>query len=115
MRPYPRVAVGLVLGITLLSATPRADTGGDANIAAEANNSWANMTAFNLQNDYIGRLAQTDQHANQFWLRFAKPFTVVGGTWLMPASLFAIEPAWASVEWVQRLIHCTRTPLRRLG
>lgn len=55
--------------------------------AAQANNPLANMTAFNLQNYYIGRLTETDEDANQFWLRYAQPFKLLGGEWLMRASL----------------------------
>ena len=55
--------------------------------AAQANNPLANMTAFNLQNYYIGELTESDKDANQFWLRFAKPFSVAGTNWLMRASL----------------------------
>lgn len=55
--------------------------------AAQANNPLANMTAFNLQNYYIGELTESDKDANQFWLRFAKPFSVLGTNWLMRASL----------------------------
>lgn len=45
------------------------------------------MTAFNLQDYYIGRLTETDKDANQFWLRFAQPFKLLGGDWLVRASL----------------------------
>lgn len=55
--------------------------------ATQANNPLANMTAFNLQNYYIGGLTETDQDANQFWLRYAQPFKLFGGEWLMRASL----------------------------
>ena len=44
------------------------------------------MVAFNLHNYYIGELTETDEDANQFWMRFAMPFTL-GGDWLMRASL----------------------------
>ncbi|MEH6588217.1 MAG: hypothetical protein V7720_16795 [Halioglobus sp.] len=59
----------------------------DAGSAAQANNPLANMTAFNLHNYYIGELTESDQDANQFWLRFAKPFAVGESSWLMRASL----------------------------
>jgi len=65
--------------------------------AAQANNPLANMTAFNLQNYYIGELTESDEDANQFWLRYAKPFTIGESNWLMRASLpvnsFPIPPA----------------------
>lgn len=57
-----------------------------ADIAAQANNPLANTTAFNLHNYYIGEQTGTGDSANQFWLRYAKPFKL-GGDWLMRASL----------------------------
>lgn len=59
----------------------------NADAVAQANNPLANMTAFNLQNYYIGELTGSDESANQFWLRYAKPFSLGGGNWLMRASL----------------------------
>ncbi|MEA1890114.1 MAG: hypothetical protein U9N50_10095 [Pseudomonadota bacterium] len=58
----------------------------DAALAAQANNPLANMTAFNLHNYYIGEQTGSGESANQFWLRYAKPFSL-GGDWLMRASL----------------------------
>jgi hypothetical protein len=58
-----------------------------ANDAAQANNPLANITAFNIQQYFIGKLTDTDQSANQFWLRYAKPFTLGRSKWLMRASL----------------------------
>jgi hypothetical protein len=58
-----------------------------ADAAAQANNPLANMTAFNLQNYYIGELTESDDSANQFWLRYAQPFSVAKTNWLMRASL----------------------------
>jgi hypothetical protein len=55
--------------------------------AAQANNPLANMTAFNIQNYYIGDMTQTGFDANQFWFRFAKPFAVGESNWLLRASL----------------------------
>jgi len=57
-----------------------------ADIAAQANNPLANMKAFNLHNYYIGEQTGSGESANQFWLRYAQPFTL-GGDWLMRASL----------------------------
>ena len=45
------------------------------------------MTAFNIQDYYIGDLTEVDDSANQGWLRFAKPFSVAETNWLMRASL----------------------------
>jgi len=59
----------------------------EASAAAQANNPLANMTAFNMQNYYIGDLTESDDSANQFWFRYAKPFSVSNTNWLMRASL----------------------------
>lgn len=59
----------------------------EAGAAAQANNPLANMTAFNIQDYYIGELTESDESANQLWLRYAKPFSVAGGDWLLRASL----------------------------
>ena len=58
-----------------------------ASVEAQANNPLARFTAFNLHNYYIGDLTDTDENANQFWLRFAKPFSVGKTKWLVRASL----------------------------
>jgi len=55
--------------------------------AAQANNPLANMTAFNIQNYYIGELTESDESANQFWLRFATPISVADTNWIFRASL----------------------------
>jgi hypothetical protein len=59
----------------------------DAENAAQANNPLANLTAFNVQSYYIGEVSETEQAANQFWLRYAKPFSIGDSLWLMRASL----------------------------
>lgn len=58
-----------------------------ADAAAQANNPLANMVAFNLHNYYIGELTETDENANQFWMRYAQPFSIAKTNWLMRASL----------------------------
>ena len=55
--------------------------------AAQANNPLANMTAFNLHNYYIGELTGPAEDANQFFLRYAKPFSIKKTSWLMRATL----------------------------
>jgi hypothetical protein len=70
--------------ISLLLCSTAAASEGD--LAAQANNPLANMTAFNLHNYYIGEQTGSGEDANQFWLRYAKPFSL-GGDWLMRASL----------------------------
>ena len=68
-----------------LQGNALAQQGGDA--AAQANNPLAKMTAFNVQDYYIGDTTQSDDSANQFWLRYAKPFAVGQSKWLLRASL----------------------------
>ncbi|MEN8244471.1 MAG: hypothetical protein ABFS43_06175 [Thermodesulfobacteriota bacterium] len=55
--------------------------------AAQANNPLANMVAFNIQNYYIGELTESDENANQLWLRYAQPFSIAETGWLVRASL----------------------------
>lgn len=55
--------------------------------AAQANNPLASMTAFNMQNYYIGDVSGTDKDANQFWFRYATPFSLGDSKWLLRASL----------------------------
>jgi len=74
----------VLLLITFLSATASAQEGAD--VSAQANNPLANMTAFNLHDYYIGEQTETGENANQFWLRYARPFSF-RGDWLMRASL----------------------------
>lgn len=45
------------------------------------------MTAFNMQNYYIGDVSESDKYANQFWLRYAQPFSRGESKWLLRASL----------------------------
>lgn len=79
----------VMLGVTSVSILFAAATSAqdDASGAAQANNPLANMTAFNIQNYYIGGLTENDESANQVWLRYAKPFAVSDTDWLMRASL----------------------------
>jgi len=76
------VAAFAVLG---LPASVHAEEAGSD--AAQANNPLANMTAFNLQNYYIGDVTGSSDDANQFWFRFATPFKIGDGDWIMRASL----------------------------
>lgn len=73
-------AAALLLATSAVSAAPD-------DSAAQANNPLANMTAFNIQDYYIGDLTESSKDANQGWLRFAKPFSVSDTKWLMRASL----------------------------
>lgn len=55
--------------------------------AGQANNPLANMTAFNMQDYYIGEFAGSGEDGNQFWLRYAQPFSLGETNWLLRASL----------------------------
>jgi len=54
---------------------------------AQANNPLANMVAVSLHDYYIGEFTGTDEDGNQFWLRYAQPFSIAQTNWLMRASL----------------------------
>lgn len=80
--------LGVTLGGILMFgsfAVSAQDSAGAA--AAQANNPLANMTAFNIQDYYIGELTDSDKSANQFWLRFAKPLSIAKTNWIFRASL----------------------------
>jgi hypothetical protein len=83
-----------------LTGAASAQENSAASDIAQANNPLANFTAFNLHNYYIGALTDPDKDANQFWMRFAKPFSVGKTKWLMRASLpintFPVAPDLAT-------------------
>lgn len=85
--------ISFILSVAVLSAgevCAEESSGG----AAQANNPLASMTAFNMQNYYIGDVSGPDKEANQFWLRYAQPFSIGESNWLLRASLpFNIYPA----------------------
>jgi len=70
--------------VTALFAGPLA---AQDNAAAQANNPLANTSALNFQNLYTGELTDVNRDANQFFLRYAQPFSALGGRWLMRATL----------------------------
>ena len=80
------VLIGLFLSMMVLFAAP-AGAEDDAASAAQANNPLANFTAVNFHNYYIGDLSGRADNADQFWLRFAKPFSVGGTDWIFRGSL----------------------------
>jgi len=81
--------VGLVLVITLLVWLPAvpAIAQDQSSAAAQANNPLANMKAFNIQTYYVGELTESDDWADQIWLRYAQPFSISKTKWLLRASL----------------------------
>lgn len=58
-----------------------------ANDDAQANNPIATIRAFNIQNYYIGEMTDTDEDANQGWLRLAYPVSIEDTSWLIRGSL----------------------------
>jgi hypothetical protein len=70
----------------ITAAASAGETAGASDVA-QANNPLANFTAFNLHDYYIGELTSPDKDANQFWVRFARPFSLGDTHWLMRASL----------------------------
>ena len=60
---HSRLVTTLGLAILGWGISSTAQENGDA--AAQANNPLANMTAFNLQDYYIGELTESDDDANQ--------------------------------------------------
>jgi hypothetical protein len=92
-KPRPALRCHAVLAAALAAALlgilGSAHAQGQAAAAdvAQANNPLANFTAFNVHNYSIGELTETNQDANQFWMRYARPFAVGQTNWLMRASL----------------------------
>lgn len=80
------LSAAMMIGGAMTSSTVLAQEGGGGS-AAQANNPLANMTAFNLQNYYIPDLTESSEDANQFWFRYASPFSIGESNWLLRASL----------------------------
>jgi hypothetical protein len=85
-RKVPHKGFVAFLGAMLLSSAA-AVTAQEEGGAAQANNPLAKMTAFNMQSYFIGDLTGSNNSANQFWMRYAKPFSVANTDWLLRASL----------------------------
>ncbi|WP_274058076.1 hypothetical protein [Vibrio parahaemolyticus] len=83
-----RINFKTLMTATFFSAlTPICTFAEEPNAAAQANNPLANMTAFNIQDYYIGKLTESDDSANQAWLRYATPVKLGQSNWLLRASL----------------------------
>ena len=76
-----------IVSMVLICLPLHAEQLDHAKAAAQANNPLANMTAFNIQDYYIGELTESDESANQLWFRYAQPFSVFKTNRLMRASL----------------------------
>jgi len=86
-KPSQMTRTVLALACLLWALNASAQQQAGASDAAQANNPLANFTALNFQNYYIGELTDPDKDANQFWLRFAKPFSIGRSNWIFRASL----------------------------
>ncbi|WP_217356122.1 hypothetical protein [Ruegeria arenilitoris] len=76
------------LGVSTATGNPVVAQESDAaSAAAQANNPLANFKAVNVQNYYVGDISGTDQTGNQFWLRYAQPFSLGHTNWVLRASL----------------------------
>ena len=84
-RCYKRILFMWVLLWVMSPAIVTADEDTDA--IAQANNPLANMRAFNMHNYYMGKLTGSGYNANQFWFRYAQPFSLGNTNWLLRASL----------------------------
>jgi hypothetical protein len=81
-----RIAL-LAAALLCLAGAASAQENPAAGAEAQANNPLATFTAFNVHNYYIGELTDPNKDANQFWVRFARPFSIGKTNWLMRASL----------------------------
>jgi hypothetical protein len=92
-----RLALWAVVVASLAGVARAADEPAAGDVA-QANNPLANFTAFNLHNYYIGEFTDTGgKSGNQFWMRYATPFSIGSTKWLMRASLpvntFPVPPS----------------------
>ena len=88
----------LAAGVLGLAGIASAEDGAAVNDAAQANNPLLRAKAFNMHDYYVGNLTDIDEDANQFWLRYAAPFSIGDSKWLMRASLLAINTVPAAPE-----------------
>jgi hypothetical protein len=95
-RRYPLAL--LAAGLLGLAGIASAEDAAAVNDAAQANNPLLRAKAFNVHDYYIGDLTDIDEDANQFWLRFAMPFSIGDTKWLMRASLLAVNTVPAAPE-----------------
>ena len=77
----------LVLLTLATSSFLFAETKVDNAAVAQANNPLANMKALNFHNYYMGELTESDESADQLWVRYVQPFSLGETNWLMRASL----------------------------
>ena len=88
----------LAAGLLGLAGMASAEDEAAASDAAQANNPLLRAKAFNVHDYYIGDLTDIDEDANQFWMRFAMPFSIGDTKWLMRASLLPLNTVPAPPE-----------------
>jgi len=97
-------AVLVAAGVAICAAPGFVSAQGGSSDAAQANNPLANFTAVNLQNYYIGKLTTPDKDANQFWLRYAQPFSLGRTNWIfrgsLPVNSYPVAPDWNTTTGV---------------
>ncbi|MXU66007.1 hypothetical protein [Oceanomicrobium pacificus] len=81
MLKNPARSAALILSLLAPSGLA-AQTAENAAAAANANNPIANTEAVNFQDQYFGNLTGVEQELNQFFFRYAAPFSAFGGDWL---------------------------------
>ena len=81
---YIQILAGVMIILAFGKQSAQASDGG---AAAQANNPLANLVAFNVQSYFIGDLTGMDETVNQFWFRYAQPFSIGDSSWLFRASL----------------------------
>lgn len=90
-KPMRREHMKTLLSLVMFCVVLACSTGGNAVDAstdlAQANNPLANMIAVSLHDYYIGEFTGMEEDGNQFWLRYAQPFSIGRSNWLMRASL----------------------------
>ena len=82
-----KLLIAMSISAIMLAYTVTAHAKEASNDLAQANNPIANMVALSLHNYYIGEFTGTEDDGNQFWLRYAQPFSLGESNWLMRASL----------------------------
>jgi hypothetical protein len=78
--------VVLLAAMSVFASMADAGTASDAELK-QANNPLAKFSTINFQDYYVSDLSGSDDTANTFWVRYAKPVEAFGGNWLVRASL----------------------------
>lgn len=62
----------------------------------QANNPLATFRSINLHNYYAPEISGSEDTSNAFWVRFSQPVDMLGGSWLIRASLPVLSSTTAS-------------------